>query len=309
MDAMYELIIIGGGPAGVAAGVYAARKKIKTLLIAEEIGGQSSVSAEIQNWIGTESISGFELAKSLEGHLKAQKEIEVIEDDRVNALESNGDSFTVKTKNGKEFNTKTVLVASGSRHRRLGIPGEDEFYGKGVVYCATCDAPIFQGKTVAVIGGGNTGLESAIDLMQYADKIYLLTHSDSINGDVSTHDQLTESDKVEVILSAEPREIIGDTFVKALKYADKKTGDIKELKLDGVFVEIGTVPNTDFVKDILELNKYGEIVVDHKTQRSSVEGIWAVGDASDSLYKQNNISAGDAITATLNIYDYLITEK
>ena len=180
---MYDLVIIGGGPAGVAAGVYAARKKIKTALVAESFGGQSAVSSEIQNWIGSKSISGFDLAKSLEEHLRAQSEIEIIAGDlatavrpldsaRGESLATNG--FAVATRNGKVLETKYVFAASGSRHKKLDIPGEKEFEGKGVVYCATCDAPLFGGQTVVVVGGGNSALESVLDLFPYAAKIYLM---------------------------------------------------------------------------------------------------------------------------------------
>src|SRR3989344_3274370 len=169
----YDLAIIGGGPGGVAAGVYAARKKIKTLLITDSFGGQSFTSADIQNWIGTKSISGYDLAQALESHLRAQEGIEIVGDDRVIGVEKIAAGFSAKTEKGETFETKFILLASGSRRRKLGIPGEKELDGKGVVYCATCDAPIFAGKDVAVVGGGNAGLEAVIDLFPYAAKIYL----------------------------------------------------------------------------------------------------------------------------------------
>ena len=305
MFAMYELIIIGGGPAGAAAGVYAARKKMKVALVAESFGGQSVVSDEIQNWIGSKNISGVELAGMLEEHVKAHDDIEVVEGDLVTAVEKAGDGFVVKTRDGKEFKAKTLLVASGSRRRRLGIPGEDKFDGKGVAFCSTCDAPIFQGKEVAVVGGGNAGLEAVVDLIPYATKIYLMDRNGKLKGDPTTQDEINADPKVEIVFNAVTKEVIGDQFVSGLKYTDSSTGEDKELKVEGVFVEIGAVPNTDFVKDLVELNKLNEIVVDHKTQRASLNGIWAAGDSSDVLYKQNNISAGDAIKAVLNIYSYL----
>jgi alkyl hydroperoxide reductase subunit F len=301
---MYDLIIIGGGPAGVAAGVYAARKKIKTLLIAESFGGQSIVSADVQNWIGTKSISGLDLAKNLEDHLRAQ-EIEIADGDLVEKVEKMNGDFKVFTKNGKAYETKTVLVASGSRRRKLGVPGEKEFDGRGVVYCSTCDAPLFGGKITAVVGAGNAGLEAVRDLFAYAKKIYLVNRSEKVKGDPVTFEEIKKDPRLEVINMAETKEIVGDKFVTGLRYLDKNTNELKELALDGVFVEIGSLPNSEFVKDLVQLNSYGEIVVDHKTQRSSVDGIWAAGDASDVLYKQNNISAGDAVKAVLNIYDYL----
>ena len=307
---MRDLIIIGGGPAGVAAGVYAARKKIKTLLIAESFGGQSLVSADVQNWIGTKSISGLDLAKNLEEHLRAQEGIEIIDGDFVEKLEKlEGKSFKIFTKNGKTFETKTVLVCSGSHHKKLGILGEEKLNGKGVVYCSTCDAPLFGGKVVAVVGGGNAGLEAVRDLFLYANKIYLLIRSDKIKGDPVTFEEVKNNSKVEIKYQLEITEILGEKSVIGIKYLDKSKNQSEELKLDGVFVEIGSAPNSDLVKDLVKLDERGQIIVGHKTQMSSLSGIWAAGDVSDVLYKQNNISAGDAVKAVLNIYDYLNKNK
>jgi alkyl hydroperoxide reductase subunit F len=302
---MYDLIIIGGGPAGAAAGVYAARKKIKVLLIAKEFGGQSLVSDNIENWIGSKKITGLELAEMLEEHLKVQEGLEIIEGEIVSKVEKGGAGFKVTTGSGKNYETKTVLLAVGSRRRRLGVPGEDKFEGKGVVYCSTCDAPVFKGKKVAVVGGGNSGLEAVVDLFPYADKIYLVHRSEALKGDPVTQEEIISNPKVEVVLNAETQEITGDKVVEKLKYKDKRSGEMKELEVEGVFVEIGSVPNSEIVKDLVETDRYGEVIVDHKTQATSEKGIWAAGDITDVLYKQNNISAGDAIKAVLNIYDYL----
>ncbi len=302
---MRDLIIIGGGPGGVSAGIYAARKKIKTLLITDGFGGQSMISAEIGNWIGDQSISGYDLAKKMEEHLRAQEEIEIVDDDGVCVVQKIDGGFSVVTKNGKIFETKYLLITSGSHRRKLDIPGEHEFDGKGVVYCSTCDAPIFKNKTVAVIGGGNSALESVIDLLPYASKIYLLVRSEIIRGDSVTQDKVRQHPNVEVVLNATPQEVIGDKFVTGLRYKDMKGGEIKDLALEGVFVEIGLIPNSDFIKDIVARDDYGAIVVDSKTQETSCAGIWAAGDVTDVLYKQNNISAGDAIKAVLNISDCL----
>ena len=302
---MYELVIIGGGPAGVAAGVYAARKKIKSAVIAKSFGGQSEVSSDVQNWIGTKSVPGFEFAKMLEHHLKAQEDIDVIEGELVTKVEKSGKGFVVKTDAGNQIETKTIIVASGSRRKKLGVSGEAEFDGKGVVYCSTCDAPLFNGKTVAVVGGGNSGLEATLDLFPYAEKIYLLEYSDSLKGDTVTQEKVSASGKVQIITKAAVKEIFGDKFVAGLKYEDLGSGEIKELKVEGVFVEVGAVPNTEFIKDLVDTNEFGEIVVDHRTQQASLEGIWAAGDASDVIFKQNNISAGDAVKAVLSVTTYL----
>lgn len=300
---MYELVIVGGGPAGVAAGVYAARKKIKSLLITDTFGGQSLVSNDIENWIGTKAASGYDLAKMLEEHLRAQEEIEIVNGDLIEKVEKLDGGFRLKTQSGKEFETERILVTSGSRRRHLDVPGGKEFDGRGVSYCATCDAPVFKDKVVAVVGGGNSGLEATIDLLPYASKIYLIHRRETLKGDPVTQEKIKREPKVEIILNAETKEITGSEFVTALKYADKTTGEIKELKLGGVFVEIGSEPNVDFLDDLVKFNVYREVVIDHRTQKTSYPGIWAAGDVTDVLYKQNNSSAGDAIKAVLNIHD------
>lgn len=302
---MYDLIIVGGGPGGVAAGVYAARKKIKAVLVAESFGGQSLASADIQNWIGTKSVSGLELAQMLEEHLRDQKDIEIISPDLAEKADKLNGGFRLFTKKGKVLETKTVFVAAGSRRRKLDVPGEKEFDGKGVSYCSTCDAPLFKGKITAVIGGGNAGLEAVVDLLAYSPKVYLLEFGDQLKGDAVTQEKIKSDPRVEIILRAKTSEILGDRFVTGLKYEDLIGNQVKELKIEGVFVSIGSMPNSEFVKNLVDTNKYGEIIVDHKTQQTSQPGIWAAGDVSDVLYKQNNISAGDAVKAVLNIYDYL----
>lgn len=302
---MHDLVIIGGGPGGVAAGVYAARKKIKVALVAGEFGGQSVVSADVRNWIGTKSVSGFDLAKMLEEHLRDQEGIDIHQPDLVEKIEKIDGGFKVFTKEGKSLETKTVLVATGSARKKLGIPGEAELDGKGVAYCSTCDAPVFKNKTVAVVGGGNAGLEAVLDLLPYASKIYLLEFGDKLKGDMITQEKIRAEKKVEILMGAKTLEVLGDKFVSGLRYEERSSGQANELKLDGVFVEIGSYPNVGFLGQLVKLNKLGEVAVDHQTQQTSLPGIWAAGDASDVLYKQNNISAGDAVKAVLNIVDYL----
>lgn len=302
---IYDLIIVGGGPAGIAAGIYAARKKIKTLLITDTFGGQSIIASEIKNFIGFKSISGVEMAKKLEEHLRAQEDIEIKEGRKVSAIEKQNGNFLVKMDKGDFFESKTVLIALGSHYRRLKIPGEKEFGGKGVFYCSICDAPLMKNKTAAVVGGGNSGFDAIMDLLPYASKIYLLEFSDALKGDPLTLEKLKTSGKLEIITMANAKEIIGGNFVSALKYEDRKTGEIKEIKTDGVFAAIGYEPNTDLIKNLVKIDEQGKIAVDCKTQKTSCEGIWASGDATDVLYNQINIAIGDAIKATLNIYDYL----
>jgi len=303
----YDLIILGGGPGGVAAGVYAARKKIKTLLITDVFGGQSLVSDDIQNWIGTPLISGFDLAKNLEAHVRSQEGIDIREGDLAARVErANESGFRIQTQQGEIFDTRALLLTTGSRHRKLGVPGEKELEGKGVVYCATCDAPLFKGKRVAVVGGGNSGLEAVVDLFSYALKVYLLHRRDSLKGDAVTREKIENNpDQATILYNVGVQEIRGDKWVTGLTYKDNKTGEVRTLDVEGIFVEIGSSPNSEIVADFVDRNKYGEIVVDPKTQRSSFSGIWAAGDVTDCFYKQNNISVGDAVKAVLNINTFL----
>lgn len=307
---IYDLIIVGGGPAGTAAGVYAGRKKLKTLFIAEGFGGQSLVSDGIENWIGLKKVSGFELATMLEGHVRAYgEEVEIKMPEKVLSVKSTEEGFEVATNKDGTYQSKTLIIASGGKRRRLGVPGEDKFDGKGVSYCSTCDAPIFKDKTVAVIGGGNAGLETVIDLFSYASKIYLINRRPELVGDPVTQEMIKKSSKVTIISSAETQEILGDKFVSSLKYLDKQDNQIKELAVEGVFVEIGSVPNSEFMKGLVEMNSGGEIIVDHKTGKTSHDGIFAAGDVTDEIYKQNNISAGDGVAAALSAYNYLLNIK
>ncbi len=305
---MYELIIIGGGPAGVAAGVYAARKKIKTLFMTQTFGGQSVVSADIKNFIGFKSISGIELAKRLEEHLSSQEGIEIKTGVSVSKIEKTKNGFKVYADSSMVFETRTIFFALGSRYRRLNVSGEEKFEGKGVFYCSICDAPMIKGKTVAVIGGGNSGFESAIDLLPYAEKIYILEYNDVLRADAITQEKVKASGKAEIITMAEVSEISGGDFVSGLKYKDRRSGEAKEINLDGVFVAIGYQPNSDILKGLAEINPGGQIVVNHHTQQTSCPGIWAAGDSTNVLYKQINIAIGDGVKAALNIYEHLNIE-
>lgn len=302
---MYDLLIIGGGPGGVAAGIYASRKKINAAIISETFGGQSVVSNDIQNWVGSKSITGMELSKNLEEHLRSYKDLQIIDGDLVMKIEKTEGGFLASTREGKVIEAKTVLVAAGSRHRRLGVPGEDRLDGKGVVWCSTCDAPLFSGKIVTVVGAGNVGLEAVRDSLAYASKVYMMVRSDVVKGDAQTFEEIKKNPKLEIMYQVETQEILGENFVSGLRYADKKDNQVKELKTDGVFMEIGTVPNVEFLGDLVKKDNYNAIIVDHATQQTSQSGIWAAGDATDLPYRQNNISAGDAIKAVLNICDFL----
>lgn len=307
---MYDLVIIGGGPAGIGAAIYAARKKIKTLLIADAFGGQSIVSADIHNWIGDRNISGLALAQKLEAHVRSyEPDIEIV-DDQVLALEKSSAvpvSFILTTKKEKKVEARAALLCTGSRRKRLGVSGEDRLDGKGVAYCSICDAPLFQGKDVAVVGGGNAGLEAVIDLNAYATTIYLLQRRDALRGDAVSQEKIKSFPKVQVIYNALTQEITGEGAVSGLRYQDAETREEKTLVVQGVFVAIGALPNSDMVKEIVRRDPYGYIVIDPRTQRTAQLGIWAAGDVTDALYKQNNIAVGDAIRAVLNIDAYLHT--
>ncbi|MEK7115610.1 MAG: FAD-dependent oxidoreductase [Patescibacteria group bacterium] len=310
---IYDLIIIGAGPAGTAAGVYASRKKLKTLLITYDFGGQSVVSPNIQNWIGTPSISGSDLAASFKKHLEtyAGDVLTVKEGEKVvsllkNALpEQAGDGFSVITDQNNTYNAKTVLVSAGSGRRKLVAAGAERFEHKGITYCASCDGPLFEGQDVAVVGGGNAGFETAAQLLAYAKSVTLLNHSPGFKADPVTVEKVLKNPKMKAIDNADILEIKGEKFVEGLVYKNKATGVTKELPVTGIFVEIGQTPNTGFVKDLLQFDNYGRIKVDPRTQMTGVLGVWAAGDATDGLYHQNNIAAGDAVRAVENIYLHL----
>jgi alkyl hydroperoxide reductase subunit F len=304
----YDLIIIGGGPAGVSAGVYAARKRLKTLLIAPEFGGQSNVSEGIENWIGTIKISGADLAKNLRAHLEAYAGDSVaIKEETVQNISKNGNEFSVTTENAS-YASKAVLVATGSSRRKLEVPGAAEFDNKGLTYCASCDGPLFADQDVVVVGGGNAAFETAAQLLAYCKSVTLLNRTESFKADEVTVAKLKENPKFKIITDAIPTEIKGDAFVNGISWKDAKTGETHDLPIAAVFVEIGLIPTTYFVKDLLELNKIGQILVDPRTQRTKIPGLWAAGDCTDGLYHQNNIASGDAVKALEDIYMTLNTK-
>ena len=311
----FDLIIVGGGPAGVAAGVYAGRKKLRTLFLTYDFGGQSVVSAEIQNWIGTPAISGEALARQLETHLRAYEGegLSIKTRVKVQAVVASGKNFTVTAESGEKFESRAVLIATGATRRKLIVPGAAEFEQKGITYCATCDGPLFAGQDVAVIGGGNAALETAAQLLAYCRTVTLLNRSGNLRADAVTVEKVKAKTNFKLLLNAEPAEFRGDpsttsgqaNFVKELIYLDKATGEKKSLAVGGVFVEIGLVPTTAMVKDLVKLNQYNQIVVDPRTQAASIAGVWAAGDCADGLYHQNNIAAGDAVKALEDIYNHL----
>lgn len=332
---MYDLAIIGGGPAGVAAGVYASRKRLKTVFIAREFGGQSTVSDGIENWIGTIKISGTDLAKSLEAHLRAYADdiLDIKAGETVTNIakiplnkggETHSDApgvvspllkgvphsdavgvvFEIQT-DTSTYQAKTVLVTAGSARKKLEVKGADRLEHKGITYCASCDGPVFAGMDVAVIGGGNAGFESAAQLLAYVKSVTLLNRGDDFKADPVTVKKVLTHPNMKAILGAEILEIKGNMFVTGLVYQTKKSGGPKELPVTGIFVEIGSSPATDLLGGLVELTPYKQVIVDPRTQQTSQKGIWAAGDCTDGLYHQNNIAAGDAVKALEDIYLYL----
>ncbi|MBP6855605.1 MAG: FAD-dependent oxidoreductase [Candidatus Pacebacteria bacterium] len=303
---MYDLIILGGGPAGVAAGIYAGRKAIKTLLITDSFGGQSINSDNIENIIGFRAISGIDWAKQLEEHMRMQSAVVIKDGTRVTHIEKKEENvFEVTDATGQTYQSKTVLYALGSSYRRLNVPGEKEYEGKGVFYCSICDAPLMKGKQVVVIGGGNSGLEAAQDLLAYATSITILEYADACKGDPLYQEQLKKDPRVTIVTNARVKEIKGKMFVTQVVYEDTKNKSEQTLDVSGVFVSIGYHPNTQIIKDLATLDERQRIVIDHKTGKTSLEGIWAAGDVTDGLYNQINTAMGDGVKAVLNIYDYL----
>ncbi|HWB34143.1 MAG TPA: FAD-dependent oxidoreductase [Candidatus Paceibacterota bacterium] len=303
---MYDLAIIGGGPAGVAAGVYAARKRLKSVFIAETVGGQSIDSVDIQNWIGTQHISGMGLAKSLEMHLQAYASdvLDIHLGERAQKVEKKDGGFSITTSKGS-CEAKAVLIATGGSRKKLDIPGGAEFENKGVIYCASCDGPLFAGQDVAVVGGGNAGFETAAQLLAYCKSVTLISRSDFSRADAATVESVLAHPNMTARQYTMPTEISGNMFVSSLAVKNSKTGEESKLPVTGVFVEIGMIPSTDLVEGLLDLDQFKRVKVDAKNQRTSVEGVWAAGDCTDELYHQNNIAAGDAVKALEDIYYWL----
>ena len=313
---VYDLIIIGGGPAGAAAAVYASRKRLQTLFITAEWGGQSVVSEKIYNWIGTTSLSGNELAENFKKHVLANAEsgenksstLKIKEGEKVNAIEKNDAGFKVKTETSEEFLTKTILITSGSGRKKLQAKNADRLEHKGLTYCASCDGPLFSGMDVAVVGGGNAGFETAAQLLAYCKSVTLLNRSDTFRADEITVLKVLKNPKMKAIKNIDILEVKGDKFVEGIVYKEKATGKEVELKAAGIFVEIGQIPNTGFAKEVVPLDEIGRVKIDAWTQKTEILGIWAAGDCTNVLYHQNNIAAGDAIRALEDIYLYIHTK-
>ncbi|MGO3743527.1 alkyl hydroperoxide reductase subunit F [Kerstersia sp.] len=303
----FDVLVVGGGPAGAAAAVYAARKGIRTGVVAERFGGQVLDTMAIENFISVPHTEGPRFAAALEEHVKSY-DVDIMNLQRVVGLEEGDGLLSVKLENGAELRSRSVILATGARWREINVPGEREYRNHGVAYCPHCDGPLFKGKRVAVIGGGNSGVEAAIDLAGVVGHVTLIEFGDALRADAVLQRKLYSLPNVEVIMNAQTTEIVGDgQKVNGLVYKDRKSGDSRQVELAGVFIQIGLVPNTEWLKGSLNLSKHGEIEVDARGA-TSLAGVFAAGDATTVPYKQIIIAAGEGAKAALGAFDYLIRQ-
>jgi len=302
---MYDTIIIGAGPAGMTAAIYAARREMKTLVIGREIGGQVAWASEIENYPGFKTIANYDLI------LKMKEQVESIgvqiKNETVVEIKKQDQGFVLKTKAG-EYEAKTVIVAMGLEPRKLGVDGEDRLLGKGICYCANCDGPLYRNKVVMVAGGGNAALDAAEILSKIATKVCLVNNQDKLNAFETVIEKVKERDNVEIFLDHEIKELAGENKLEKVKIADKKSGEEKELAVDGLFVEIGRMAKTDLVADFVKRDERDQILVDEFC-RTNTEGLFAAGDVTQVGFKQITIACGQATIAALSAYQYLQMKK
>lgn len=301
--APYDVLVVGGGPAGSSAAIYSARKGIRTGIVAERFGGQVNDTLSIENIIGTKATEGPQFVASLEAHV-ADYDVDVMKSQKAVRVEKK-DLIEVELENGAILRSKTVILSTGARYRQLGVKGEAEFKNKGVAYCPHCDGPLFKGKDVAVVGGGNSGVEAAIDLAGIVNHVTVLQRGDELKADLVLQKRLRSLPNVKVITNALTTEITGEGTVNGLSYIDSASGEEKHIELQGVFIQIGLLPNTEFLQGSVGLNAHGEVVTD-KRAATNVAGIFAAGDCADTAYKQIVISMGTGATAALSAFDYMI---
>ena len=299
----FDVLIIGGGPAGASAAIYAARKGVRTGIVAERFGGQVLDTSGIENFISVKHTEGPKLAARLEEHVK-EYDVDIMNLQRAKRLEKK-DLIEVELENGAVLKSKTVILSTGARWRNIGVPGEAEFKNKGVAYCPHCDGPIFEGKHVAVIGGGNSGIEAAIDLAGIVKHVTVLEFMPELKADQVLQESLYKLPNITVIKNAQTKEITGTDKVNGLTYMDRATEEEHHIELDGVFVQIGLIPNTEWLEGSVERNRFGEIIVDERGA-TNIPGVFAAGDCTNSAYKQIIISMGSGATAALGAFDYLI---
>src|SRR5690554_4878235 len=304
----FEVLVIGGGPAGAAAAIYAARKGIATGIAAERFGGQVSDTMSIENLISVPYTEGPKLVSAMEQHVN-EYEVDIMNMQRAEKLipaAQPGGLHEVKLANGASLKSRTLVLATGARWRQMGVPGEEEYRNKGVAYCPHCDGPLFKGKRVAVIGGGNSGVEAAIDLAGIVGHVTLIEFGEQMRADDVLQKKLRSLDNVKIITSGQTTEVVGENGkVSGLNYTDRTTGEAHHIELEGIFVQIGLVPNTEWLKGSIELSQHGEIIVNDRNE-TSIPGVFAAGDATTVPYKQIVISMGEGAKASLSAFDFLI---
>ena len=299
----YDVLIIGGGPASGSA-IYTARKGLRTGIIADRIGGQVNDTAGIENFITVKETTGSQFSANLAAHIE-EYDIDTMTGIRATNIEKTDQAIRVTLENNAVLETKTAIISTGASWRKLNIPGEDRLINKGVAFCPHCDGPLFENKDVAVIGGGNSGVEAAIDLAGIVKHVTLFEYSSELKADTVLQDRLRSLSNVDIHTNARTAEVLGEDHVTGISYEDLNSGEMKELSLDGIFVQIGLVPNTSWIGDAVELNNRGEVVID-RNNNTNVPGIFAAGDVTDQKNKQIIISMGAGANAALNAFDYII---
>ncbi|WP_339683908.1 alkyl hydroperoxide reductase subunit F [uncultured Pseudoalteromonas sp.] len=302
----FDVLVIGGGPAGASAAIYSARKGLNTGIVADRFGGQVADTLAIENFISIKATEGPKLVAQLEEHVK-EYDVDVMHNQRAAKLSRNNNGYEITLENGAVLSAKSLVLATGARWREMNVTGEQQYRGHGVAYCPHCDGPLFKGKPVAVIGGGNSGIEAAIDLANIVEHVTVLEFADTLRADEVLIRKASSMANITIIKSAQTTEVLGDgKKVTGLTYTDRVSGDSKQLTLAGIFVQIGLVPNTEWLKDSeLELSKFGEILIDAKGA-TSLPGVYGAGDATNTPFKQIIIAMGSGATASLGAFDYLI---
>jgi alkyl hydroperoxide reductase subunit F len=310
MSKIYDLIIVGAGPAGMTAGVYAARKKLKTLVISKDIGGQASWSSDIENYLGFSMITGPDLVKKFEDHLEEfSEDVELrVSISGINKVSKKGKNFLVETGDGKKEEAKAIIIAGGKVPRELGVKGEKEFLNRGVTYCAWCDGPLFKGKDVAIIGGGNSALDAALNVSKLVKQIYIVNITNELTGDPVMIDKVMDLHHIRIMNNTEIVEIEGDKLVDTLRIKSRDGGLEKDLHVSGVFIEVGSLPATDYLKGFVKLNKNGEIIID-ELNSTSVPGVFAAGDITEVVEKQIITAAGEGAKAAIQASIYLAKKQ
>lgn len=303
---IYDVAVIGAGPAGMTAAIYAARKNLSTVLVSMDVGGQVGTTNEIANYPGVTKISGPDLVQNFEQHM-SEYDIDRLVGESVTSIGIKDRCKLLQTASGREIHARSVIIATGAYKRKLNIPGEAELSGKGIVYCSTCDGPLFKGMTIAIVGGGNSALEAAIEMNAIASKVYLLARGE-LKGDQILQDKVMSAENVEVLKGYDPIEITGSSSVEALTVKNLNTGEERILMVGGVFIEIGLFPNSDFALDLVETNAKGEVIIDSHGH-TGVNGIFAAGDVTDVHDKQIVIAAGAGANAALAAFEYLVTQQ